>query len=420
MAILNPSPSAPSLLASGTRTSSKRTSEVSEARCPILSSFFPVETPGVSRGTTKADKPLCPLDRSVEAKTVYWEACAPFVMKHFRPLSTYPSPSRRAVVAIPPGSEPAPGSVRQKEANRNSVANGWTNARFCASVPARRIGPSARALAFIEVATPEHPQEISSSRMHVSSSVNPCPPRIAGRKPVISPRSNAFRNSSSGTMPSRSHSAARGRISLAANLWDISRSASCSGVGSKPTMPSALHGGRPGHAQPFEEEPAQLGGCNGGMVLRFPRKDVREGQLVQRAEDGAPRDADVQVGAEDPLPLPLLEDVADDLQVLEELHRRVVLHELGALPQLDLENLDETGLALQEVHVVFDEDPQAIEGVPAGRDPPAHIRHHFPHLLFEKGDQQVVLVPEVEVDGPVRDCGGPGDFGDLRVEEPFP
>ena len=68
----------------------------------------------------------------------------------------------------------------------------------------------------------------------------------------------------------------------------------------------------------------------------------------------------------------------------------------------------------------FDEDPQAIEGVPADGDPPAHVRHHLPHFLFEKGDQQVVLVPEVEVDGPVRDFGGPGDLGHLRVEEAFP
>ena len=119
------------------------------------------------------------------------------------------------------------------------------------------------------------------------------------------------------------------------------------------------------------------------MILRFPRKDVREGQLVQRAEDGAPRDADVQVGAEDPLPLALLEDVADDLQVLEELHRRVVLQELGALSQLHLEDLDEPGLALQEIHVVFDEDLQLFKGVPADGDPPAHVRHHLPHLLFE-------------------------------------
>src|SRR5512143_212057 len=420
MAISPPSPSAPSRLASETRTSSKRTSEVSEARCPILSSFFPVETPGDSRGTTKADKPLCPRDRSVDAKTVYWEACAPFVMKHFLPLRTYPSPSLRAVVSIPPGSEPAPGSVRQKEANRNSVANGWTNALFSSSVPARRIGPNARPFAFIEVATPAHPQEISSSRMQVSRIVNPCPPRISGMNPVINPRSNAFRNSSSGKTPSLSHSAAWGRISLAANLWAISRSATCSGVGSNPSMSLTLPCGRAGHAQPLEKEPAQLGGGYGGMIFRFPRKDVRQGQLVQRAEDGAPSDADVQVGAEEPLPLPLFEDVADDLQILEELHRRVILQELGALPQLDLDDLDEPGLALKKVHVVFDEDPQAIDGAPAGRDPPAHVRHHLPHLLFEKGDQQVVLVPEVEVDGPVRDFGGPGDLGHLRVEEPFP
>src|SRR5664280_1637574 len=125
--------------------------------------------------------------------------------------------------------------------------------------------------------------------------------------PVISPRSNAFRNSSRGKTLSRSHSTARGRISLAANLWTISRSASCSGVGSKFTTPSALSCGRPGHAQPLQQEPAQLGGGHGRMILRFPREDIREGQLVQRTEDGAPRDAGVQVGAEDSLPLPLLE-----------------------------------------------------------------------------------------------------------------
>jgi len=36
--------------------------------------------------------------------------------------------------------------------------------------------------------------------------------------------------------------------------------------------------------------------------------------------------------------------------------------------------------------------------------PPTAIRRRtsppLPHLLFEKGDQQVVLVPEVQVDGP--------------------
>jgi hypothetical protein len=178
-----------------------------------LSSFFPEETPGVSPGTTKADRPLCPRDRSVEANTVYWEAWAPFVMKHFRPFRTYSPPSRRAVVAIAPASDPAPGSVRQKEAKRNFAANGETNALFCSSVPARRIGPSARPLAVIEVATPEQPQASSSSRKHVSRDERPCPPYTSGMNPVINPRSYAFRNSSIGKTPSRSHSAAFGRIS---------------------------------------------------------------------------------------------------------------------------------------------------------------------------------------------------------------
>src|SRR3990172_1203872 len=53
IAILNPSPSAPTRFAAGTRASSKRTSDVSEARCPILSSFFPEETPGVSPGPVR-------------------------------------------------------------------------------------------------------------------------------------------------------------------------------------------------------------------------------------------------------------------------------------------------------------------------------------------------------------------------------
>jgi len=200
-------------------------------------------------------------------------------------------------------------------------------------------------------------------------------------------------------------------------LLAISRSASCSGVGSNPSIFAAFASRRPGDAQPLQQEPADLGGGDGRMIFRLPRKDVREAELVQRAEDRAPRDAHVQIGTDDPFPLPLLEDVADDLEVFEELHRRIVLQELGALPELHLDDLDEPGLALQQVHVVFDEDPELLDGVPAGADPPAHVRHHLPHLLLEEGDQQVVLVLEVEVDGAVRHPGGTGDLGHLRVEE---
>src|ERR1700682_6711105 len=58
MAILKPSPSPPTTLHLISFTSSKSTSVVLEARWPSLSSFFPTETPGVLRGTTKQVMPL--------------------------------------------------------------------------------------------------------------------------------------------------------------------------------------------------------------------------------------------------------------------------------------------------------------------------------------------------------------------------
>ena len=41
----------------------------------------------------------------------------PLVMKHFEPLMTYLSPFLTALVFIPDTSEPASGSVRQKDAS---------------------------------------------------------------------------------------------------------------------------------------------------------------------------------------------------------------------------------------------------------------------------------------------------------------
>ena len=39
------------------------------------------------------------------------------------------------------------------------------------------------------------------------------------------------------------------------------------------------------------------------------------------------------------------------------------------------------------------------------------------HAAIENGDEQVVLVLEIEVDGAGGDAGGAGDVGDLGVEE---
>lgn len=79
---LNPSPTAPTTFSWGTTTSWNVTMRVSEQRwpevlaasterqySPMLISFLPGETPGVSASTMKPVKPLAPADGSVAART---------------------------------------------------------------------------------------------------------------------------------------------------------------------------------------------------------------------------------------------------------------------------------------------------------------------------------------------------------------
>ena len=76
---------------------------------------------------------------------------------------TYLSPCLTARVFIPETSEPASGSVRQKEA---SLALSVSIPRYfflVSSEPPRVIGAEARPLAISEVPMPEQPQPISSS-----------------------------------------------------------------------------------------------------------------------------------------------------------------------------------------------------------------------------------------------------------------
>ncbi len=56
-------------------------------------------------------------------------------MKILLPLSTQLSPSRVAVVRVPPASEPAEGSVRPKAPSLLPSASGTRNCCFCASLP---------------------------------------------------------------------------------------------------------------------------------------------------------------------------------------------------------------------------------------------------------------------------------------------
>ena len=50
------------------------------------------------------------------------------------------------------------------------------------------------------------------------------------------------------------------------------------------------------------------------------------------------------------------------------------------------------------------------------RDAAAPFGDRFGHRALEDRDEQVVLAPEVEVDGAGGDAGGAGDVGDLRIE----
>ena len=159
-------------------TSSKVTLAVLESRCPSLSSGLPVtilppQGSGISRqacdpvsavsgstasaGTTtqamKGEEVLPTLE-----KTVNCEAKEAFVMKHFCPLSRYfPFFSFRMRVVMPLLSEPALGSVRQKEARSGRSTKGARKARCCSSVPCIAITTFARSLHMADVAIPLSP-----------------------------------------------------------------------------------------------------------------------------------------------------------------------------------------------------------------------------------------------------------------------
>ena len=84
---------------------------------PIFSSSRPTLKPGVPAGTMKALISGEPSSRlPVRAVTMYVPAWPALVMKRLRPLMTQEPPSGpsswRAVVRVPPESEPASGSVR--------------------------------------------------------------------------------------------------------------------------------------------------------------------------------------------------------------------------------------------------------------------------------------------------------------------
>src|SRR4051795_11324802 len=97
-------------------------------------------------------------------------------MKHFEPLMTYLSPIFTALVRMPETSEPASGSVRQKEASFGASLSMPRYFFLISSEPPSMIGVVARPLHMRDVPMPEQPQPISSSMRQPLRKSRPGPP----------------------------------------------------------------------------------------------------------------------------------------------------------------------------------------------------------------------------------------------------
>ena len=117
---------------------------------------------------------------------------------------THLSPFLTAVVFMPETSEPASGSVRQKEASLGASVSIPRYSFLISSEPPSATGVAARPLAISEVPMPEQPQPISSSIRHPERKSSPGPPYSSAMWVFISPISQAFSMMSWGQVPSLS------------------------------------------------------------------------------------------------------------------------------------------------------------------------------------------------------------------------
>src|SRR4030081_1375807 len=113
-------------------------------------------------------------------------------MKHLEPLMTYLSPFLTAVVRMPETSDPASGSVRQKEASLGASVSMPRYFFLTSSEPPSAIGAVARPLQPSDVWMPEHPHDNSSSIRQPSRQPAPAPPYSSSMWLFINPTSQAF------------------------------------------------------------------------------------------------------------------------------------------------------------------------------------------------------------------------------------
>ncbi len=110
MATGNPRPSSPSSASGPTSQPSKSMAVVVLPFRPILCSGLPRTRPGVSPPTRNVEMPRVPGASEVRAQTMNRPASVPDVIHSLEPSITQPLSVRVALVRMPPGSLPAPGS----------------------------------------------------------------------------------------------------------------------------------------------------------------------------------------------------------------------------------------------------------------------------------------------------------------------
>ena len=142
------------------------------------------------------------------------------MIQFFVPLMTHSSPSRTALVSIPPGSEPASGSDSAKAGDHSPLAHFGRKRCLSSSEPKSRIGSVPSSCTIRIRAVEAHAFETSSTAMLSISVPVPVPPCSSSKG---SPRRSCSANSlrrSQGYSALASISAARGST-RSRTIWRI-------------------------------------------------------------------------------------------------------------------------------------------------------------------------------------------------------
>ena len=191
IAILNPSPSAPSRASSPTAQSVRNTCALGAPRMPSLSSGGPILSPGASVGTTKAVMPRLPFAGSVVANTIISVGDRRVGDEVLR-AGQQPARRRRARRASAGPSRPSPPRARTARSSRSFARRPGraASARAGRRSPRRGSARSTSELCTdITTAVEAQARAISSSATAYDRASIPAPPHFSGTMTPSSPSS---------------------------------------------------------------------------------------------------------------------------------------------------------------------------------------------------------------------------------------